>query len=153
MRNFSNWWLLPAWERHAFLRLMLLLPFAWLGLRVCGFAWTSRWAERAPSPSRATRFSGMSQPELVEVAQRFATLTEIASRRGLYRANCLHQSLTLCRLLRSYGIAAQLRVGVRKHQETLDAHAWVELDGKVIGEPVRDYVAFEALSSTQKPAP
>jgi hypothetical protein len=44
-------------------------------------------------------------------------------------ATCLRQALLLHWLLRRRGLQPELRIGVRKQGEALDAHAWMELDG------------------------
>jgi prolyl oligopeptidase len=55
------------------------------------------------------------------------------------RPTCLHRSVVLVLLLRRYGIAARLVIGARR--APFYAHAWVEVDGRPIGErkPVDEY--------------
>ena len=48
---------------------------------------------------------------------------------------CLERSLTLQRILRRRGVAADFRIGVEKQGESIGAHAWLEVDGKPIAEP------------------
>ncbi len=60
-------------------------------------------------------------------------MVQIAARRGLYRANCLQQSLCLWWILQRQGISTDLRIGVRKGEQ-LDAHAWVEYRGTVLND-------------------
>jgi hypothetical protein len=144
VRRIPQWWSLPASERKVFMQLLLLLSLVWLGLRGAGFARMRRWAE-------AGRIALPMQAEVAaQIAQRYALLTAIAARHGLYHANCLHQALALCRLLRREGIPAELKIGVRMAHARLDAHAWVELAGKVLGEPVSGYAAFDRLELGQK---
>ena len=57
-------------------------------------------------------------------------------------SNCLGVALAACYMLRRSGYAADLRIGVSKQDvRALDAHAWVELDGRVLvggsGSPLR----------------
>jgi hypothetical protein len=125
------------------LRLLLLLPLVWLKLRAHGFGKTHRWAEATPNRPCA-------DGEDLFNAQRCAELAAIAARHGLYRANCLHQALALCRLLRRRGSLAQLRIGVRKTESVLDAHAWVELRGQALGNPVNEYAVFDGLEAVRK---
>lgn len=54
--------------------------------------------------------------------------------RGLVRGNCLAQSLTIWWLLRRQGILVELRVGVRKQQDCLEAHAWIEHRSRVLND-------------------
>jgi hypothetical protein len=44
-------------------------------------------------------------------------------------ANCLGESLTLALLLQRLEYPALLRIGARRAQTGIEAHAWVELDG------------------------
>jgi hypothetical protein len=147
MRRIAKWWSLPAWERRAYLRLMLLLPFVWIGLRVRGFSRMRQWADGATATGGPTWLSGLSRSEVLDAAQRCATLTEVAAHNGLYRANCLHQSLALCRLLRGQRIAAELKMGVRRDRGAFGAHAWVEVHGQPIGTPAPGYTAFDNLET------
>jgi hypothetical protein len=52
----------------------------------------------------------------------------------LYRATCLPRSLALWWLLRRRGIAADLRIGVRKEGGRFEAHAWTEWRGTVLND-------------------
>lgn len=72
----------------------------------------------------------------------------MAARHGLYRANCLHQSLALCRILRREGLPARLRIGVKKNMRTFQAHAWVELEGTPLGrQSIDEFEAFDRLAA------
>ncbi|MCL1472309.1 lasso peptide biosynthesis B2 protein [Argonema antarcticum] len=61
-------------------------------------------------------------------------MVSLASNRGLYRPNCLQKSLVLWWLLRCQGIESDLRIGVRKQDGSLEAHAWVEYEGDVLND-------------------
>jgi hypothetical protein len=130
-------------------RLFFLLPAVWLRIRLSGFHKARRAAElELPS--------GPVQPEQapMDFAQRCAQLTAIAARHGLYQANCLHQSLALCRLLREKGLPARLRVGVRKNAQPFQAHAWIELEGIPLGQQsIAEYEAFERLTADLETIP
>ncbi|HEX5757819.1 MAG TPA: lasso peptide biosynthesis B2 protein, partial [Thermoanaerobaculia bacterium] len=72
-------------------------------------------------------------PDAGEVAR----LVELAAAacRGVYPAGCLPRSLAMQRLLARRGAPAELRIGVRRREGVLEAHAWVEVDGRPVGEP------------------
>lgn len=53
----------------------------------------------------------------------------------LYPMTCLRRSLTLQKMLAQRGIAAELKIGVYKEAGVLNAHAWVEVQGRPVGEP------------------
>ncbi|MFL6199434.1 MAG: lasso peptide biosynthesis B2 protein [Thermoanaerobaculia bacterium] len=65
---------------------------------------------------------------------RLAQLTGIAARHHLRPMVCLPQSLALQALLRRQGLSAELRIGVRRADGKLQAHAWVEHAGSPLGE-------------------
>jgi hypothetical protein len=65
----------------------------------------------------------------------------------LYPMTCLRRSLTLQKMLSERGISTELKIGVHKEAKQLIAHAWVEYQGKPIGE--REYIA-EKFSPLQK---
>lgn len=136
-RKLRRWQALEPWERLLLLRLLWLLPATWLALRYVGFRRAQRLAEIRPHLGAA----GANVPDF-EYAERCARLTEIAARHGLYRANCLHQSLALCRVLCRRGLPAKIRIGVKSALQPFEAHAWVEIDGIPVGQLVEDYCLF-----------
>lgn len=56
-------------------------------------------------------------------------------RLGAFRPRCLICALVHLRLLRAQGDAAILVIGLPRDKASTDAHAWVELDGVVVGPP------------------
>lgn len=144
----KRWRALEPWERRLLARLFFLLPSGWIGLRVHGF---NRARERAEFP--LPEIPVASEQVAMDFAQRSAELTAIAARHGFYKANCLHQSLALCRLLRRRGLPARLRIGVLPNTKPFKAHAWVELFGVPLGsQSVAEYEAFERLSPNHETA-
>lgn len=139
MNRLDQWLKLAPADRRALLHLMYLAAVVWFGLRTIGFVRMRTWAEMA---SDSQRTSATSDADL-QLAQRCAALTRVVANRGMYRANCLHQALALCRLLRERELPAQLNIGAKPSTAGLDAHAWVELDGQVLGDAVEGYVAFD----------
>lgn len=136
-----RWGALESWERRLLASLFFLLPAVWLRLRVSGFNKVRELAEmKLPAiPLESEQYA-------LDFAQRCAELTAIAARHGVYKANCLHQSLALCKLLRQHGMPASLRIGVRPQTQPFLAHAWVELFGIPLGsQSVAEYQAFERL--------
>ncbi len=79
------------------------------------------------------------------VARRSAWAVEVAARNTwpLPEAHCLPRALVLERLLRARGFPAEIRIGVRPAGASgvgggitpgIDAHAWVECCGDVLGD-------------------
>lgn len=127
-------------ERWLLCQALVLLPGLALALKVSGFhglhALLGRWSQPNSSPD-----SSPDKPR----AQVVARWVDVAARRGLFRPNCLHRSLTLWWLLRRRGLEAELRIGVRKGSEHMEAHAWVEYAGEVLNDAQavrQDYVPF-----------
>jgi hypothetical protein len=58
---------------------------------------------------------------------------------------CLARSLCLRRLLAGRGIEGILRIGVAREEGRLLAHAWIEWEGKPLGEREESIARFEPL--------
>lgn len=140
MRQWRN---LAPWERRVLVRLACRLPVVWILLRSFGFRRTHHFIEVDTISRLAKPLPNGSIPG--DYAQRCAELTEIAARHGLHKANCLHQSLALCSFLRHMGLQAQLRIGVLPGRDSLQAHAWVELNGKSLGASEGEFRVFPKL--------
>ena len=54
---------------------------------------------------------------------------------GPVRARCLPIALVQYRFLIEQGRSAQLVIGIPEESESIDAHAWVEIDGIDVGPP------------------
>ena len=117
---------LPWPERHLLLTSMLLLPFFWFGLRVAGLSRFQAWLNRSPIISAAP----MSYEELTAIG----ALVNIAGNHAPGPSTCLTRSLLLAWLLRRRGVGGELRIGVRKLQGKLEAHAWIEFQGRPIND-------------------
>lgn len=113
-------------------------------------------ATGAPSPAdRAARRI---------LLQRLELALARAARRGLFRPTCLVRSLALADLLGRHGVkGAEIRIGVRQPSaETaapqatsgaLEAHAWVELDGTILGDDPRQARRFTPLGGVRAVVP
>jgi len=66
--------------------------------------------------------------------QRVSRMVNMASRHHLYPMTCLRRALVLQRLLVQCGVSTRMQIGVNKERERLGAHAWIEHDGRPIGE-------------------
>jgi hypothetical protein len=129
-------------ERGLLLRALALLPAISIGLRLAGF----RRMQKVLARWLPEGASGVPPTDLTPPAHRIARLVVVAGRKGIFRANCLEQSLTLWWLLRRRGFEAELRIGARKRDEIFEAHAWVELEGAVLNDEegvTSEYARFE----------
>jgi len=133
---------LSSAERRLLVRGFVKLWAVDLGLRAWGFR---RFIERA---QRAAVSAGRPiGAEDLRRAREYARCLEVASRHHPVRARCLHQSLALHRWLLEDGLPSGLRIGVRKESGELNAHAWVELGGNVVGDQPAVVAAFTPIAS------
>ncbi|QGZ93384.1 lasso peptide biosynthesis B2 protein [Terricaulis silvestris] len=144
-RRIVLWGELAWWERLLLARLVVLLALIGTSLRVIGYSKTRASLERLSSPHSDTLNSDATNAEAIG---RIARLVSIAANHGLYRAKCLPQSLALWWLLRRRGTRAELRFGVRRERDELDAHAWVEFDGVVLNGDARATERFAVLETS-----
>lgn len=112
-----------------------------LAIRLWGFRPLYQRLERA---TRAT----VQEPEELTAPQvkRLGGVVSVANRRmRLLQVACLSESLTTWWLLRRRGVDAQLWLGVRKVDQHLAGHAWVENQGQVVSgdaELPADFTGF-----------
>jgi hypothetical protein len=106
-------------------------------LRIVGYSRSREFLERL-SPLSPTRSVGSDPLE----AERIARAIAIAGRHGLVKAECLPQSLLLMFILRRRGLSPALKFGVRKSGAIVDAHCWIELDGRALAHGQKDFLEF-----------
>jgi hypothetical protein len=144
VNTWQAFWRLKGLDRGIALEAASVLAASWIGLRLLNFnRWRGVMERFAPPPAAC---DGSRQAEQVEAARRIARLEAGAARRMFLRTNCLEQSLTLWWLLRREGIANDLRIGARKDGGRFEAHAWVEVGGKVLevsSEEHQHFVPFD----------
>lgn len=127
-------------ERRILAQAWLLLPVVAIHLRLFGFAATSRRLQPTRQPQK-TRPAGDTMPHALKLSR----LVGIAGRHHVADFACLTRSLVAWAMLQSHGIAAELKIGVRKQAGKFQAHAWVEVDGQVVNDNHRvteEYAAF-----------
>lgn len=105
---------------------LLLLPLTALWIKMFGFQ------PVYSSIARSNKKYNLEQNK--EKAYEIARMVRIASNYGIYRANCLQKSLVLWWLLQNAGIKSNLRIGIRKQEDCLEAHAWVEYQDDVLND-------------------
>lgn len=78
-----------------------------------------------------------------------------ASARRVPRATCLTQAVAGQYLLRRHGHASELRVGVARGESGFRAHAWIEIDGRILigGSGSAAFTPFAAFTRSSAPAP
>lgn len=66
-------------------------------------------------------------------------------------ARCLQRCVALCIWMERQGLSPTLRLGVRKTANGIDAHSWVEINGRVVNDDESVQRVF-AQFSTDKPS-
>jgi hypothetical protein len=115
---------LPHGDKGMLLAALGQLPLLAAGVHVFGFK------------RMRTFLAGMNAP-LLQVSEsqkvdseRVARAVRTAARHGLVRGTCLSRSLLLWHMLRRRGIPAKIRFGVRPAGSGMQAHAWIEQQGR-----------------------
>lgn len=140
---------LKAPDRRIVFLALILLPAIALGLRVFGLRRTQAALDRR-RPAAETETD---RPAASQRAADVARLVAAAARHGLYRAPCLPVSLALGWLLQREGISTELRLGVRKAEARLEAHAWVEYEGVPLIDTPGVHDRFAAFDAVVAPRP
>jgi hypothetical protein len=78
-------------------------------------------------------------------ARAIAALVAAASRHVIGPSTCLHRSLALWWLLGRRGVAADLHFGVRRTASGIDGHAWVAVDGLILGDAPGTTVEYRPI--------
>ena len=134
---------LPWRERWWLAQSLVLLPLTALALRFVALRRLRSVTERPRLRKRDVDFAR---------ADRLAHMVAAAAQYGPYRATCLPQSLVLQWLLRRDGMRGQLKYGVRKVDDAMAAHCWVEIDGRPLIDSPESRRQFTVLEQFP-PAP
>jgi hypothetical protein len=138
-------------EQRLVLEAAAALIGAWVGLRLIGFRRWKQILERlTPAPARRRESAEQTQM-LQDSANMIARMQATAERHIFFRANCLENALALSWLLRRRGIFPDLRIGGRKQGDRFEAHAWVEVAGKVLSASNGDHLGFAPFRGATPP--
>lgn len=147
IKKLRKFFLLPKAERFLLARAFFLLVIVRLGLRLFRFSTLLRILERI-----AVQSISLSQKSSLSTDKIASAITTTS----LYvcGATCLARALAANVLLQQHGHPSLLRIGVAKDElERLEAHAWVESQGKILLGGTSEYVSyyrpFPALNITQ----
>jgi hypothetical protein len=135
-------------RRILLLQAFLLILLASAAVRLGGL----RGGAALLASRRGARCCGDARAE----ARAIAEIVALAARHTPFRTTCLPRSLALRCLLQRRGIESELRIGVRKSADALEAHAWIEHRG----EPLIDdeaitqrFAPFERQVKLERTAP
>jgi hypothetical protein len=122
--SLHEWWLM--------ITAMVLLPLVALSLWVVGFKRIKAIMSRFIAADVNLVAADKSE---MEMARTISRMVAIAARHGLYRANCLKQSIVIWWLLMRQGIYSEICIGIDKDPgNKFKAHAWVECGGINLSE-------------------
>lgn len=128
--KYGKWTSLNRLERFLLVYALILLPV----MRICRRMGLKRVKKIFLNDSRVIQEVPGSNISIMETAHMAARIVAIADAHTLCRTSCLDRSLVLCIILNRLGIAGELHVGVRKEAGMLEAHAWVEVNHKVLND-------------------
>lgn len=135
----------PPEDRRLILRAAVILPVTRIGLRVFGFQRWKEFLEKLSPPEQCA--AALPSGFQFDTAMRAARAVRSAQLHGPANPNCLERSMTLWWILLREGVDSELHIGARKQDAQLEAHAWVELGGRILNDTddVReDYTQFDA---------
>jgi hypothetical protein len=125
-------------ERRLLTEALVLLPIARLSLAMCGYAPTRALFETLswiPGPRT-------NEARVQELPAVISQVVHAAARHSVCGTRCLPRSLVLWALLRRQGFSPALRFGARKTDGRFEAHAWVEIGGRVLDPAEGDARTF-----------
>ncbi len=134
--------LLPPSERGLLVSATVRLGAISLGLRLLPLQTLRRLMARVSRPFAPLAGPDACSPDLI------AWAVSVASRYVPGAGTCLPQALATQILLERQGHAARLHIGIAKdHEKQLQAHAWVESQGRVVigGSDLRRYTPLMGM--------
>jgi hypothetical protein len=127
LQSFQTWRSLAPAERRltttAFGLLLFVRCLLWVFQVNTLVRWAARWLPNA-APAHVTDVD----------SRRLVILVATVGRKMVPSASCLQRALVAWWLLNRRGVACGLTIGVRRAQGQMAAHAWLEIDGQVVGD-------------------
>lgn len=136
IRKFAE---LPNSHKRLLAKIGIVVPLVELGIRTLGFKRTFRTLKLF---AKDNKFPDENIDLTINHHRNFLY---IFARQFPFFGNCLARALTLWIMLKNRGIDTDLRFGMKKENQKLLAHAWVEYLGKPLTtdrEPAGNYVFF-----------
>lgn len=141
MSQVSKFFNLSSIEKRFLIKALILLWIIRLGQWLLPFQTLRNLLEYLIHTSNVRHYSNSPSQERIAWAV-------TAASRYVVKATCLTRALTLQVLLQKQGYDATLRIGVIRNEESLlQAHAWVESQGKVLigGSELDRYIPLQKL--------
>lgn len=94
--------------------------------------------------------SATGDPDRLPDARALAVAVNRAAYFGLGPSQCLVRAMALSRLMERDGMpGGVVRVGVRRREGRMEAHAWVDFAGEILGDHEENVGTFAELSDLQ----
>ena len=139
MKRLTRIFLLPYPEKKLLAQSFLLVLAVRIGLWILPFSFLSNWLQGASLDANKSA-DWKSINRIVRSVRSVSRLVPFAT--------CLTQALATRVLLRMVGQASDLRIGVERDQnEKFQAHAWIEVDGRIVIGKVQHHHRFAVLNS------
>lgn len=119
---------LSAEQKWFVLRALIILPTTYAALELFGLQPLLGFIRRFAKVDGSIRDCPTAQ------LRTYTRLFTAVARSCPFPMKCLGRSVALCWLLRGLGVDATVHIGVRKGEEGLDAHAWVQRGDFVIND-------------------
>ena len=125
MNRVSRFIGLTSLEKALIVRASLWLLFFRVGLFLAPTWFAKKWVRDGKSVGVVDQMAD--EPTIDDIVRAVRQC-----QRYVPYATCLTQALTARRMLSRYGHDAVLKIGVAKSDSRLEAHAWVEVNGRVV---------------------
>ena len=145
MSRLKKFLALSGIEKRIFFKALCGLPLVHLRLRLLGFKKYLAQLQRIPLATIHPEIDPSTYPAHTSY------LVNAAARLLFRREACLERSIMLWSMLRRKGIESELKIGVAKAHQELQAHAWVEIDDTAINEPRDAHQRFTAFDCSLTP--
>lgn len=133
---------MPGADKALLIQAWIELLVVEILLRTWSFPRVQQRAARQSLDKRQGIISSSDWPGI----RRYQHMVGLASRYHLLPMTCLRQTLTLQALLGRQGIASDLRIGTRKEEGKLLAHAWLEVAGRPVQNARGEIERFTILA-------
>ena len=144
MRKIRNFLLLPYQKKKLLTKSLLFVWFIRLGLWILPYRLLVRWLALFGSSKSASQINDWKL--IKEVSHSVRSCAKYVP-----FASCLTQALATQTLLRLRGQNSILKFGVDKDEnKKLIAHAWIEIDGKIIIGGSPDISRYKVLNSNKE---
>ena len=145
MKRFTKFFSLKKHERKLLLQTYITLTTIRLGLLILPFSRLQLFLKKF------VRFNKVAiETERQVLPLDIARATHRSSKLCLGTVKCLAKALTVNILMSKYNYPCKLNIGVTKGKSNaLEAHAWVEAEGKVIVGYLPDLSSFQIMYSPE----